>query len=224
MAGGTGLGILGWCLWSLGLPLVSISCLLQSESICGTEEKVDLPAPFSYQRRKLLLRSFSANLAWYHVSQVLSISQLLQLLLNKQPNIISVTHSNTRLLLSHQPGQLFYESPLWGSGYPWRIPPWQTLLRGKPWLGIGAFFLLPSSKSNITESGKDTFLGGHGAGVNIWWKVMWSATKCVDLGKLLDHGLRLPSRKLKDIYPIFSMYGGLLSRKKKCKWFLSIDR
>ena len=63
MAGGTGLGILGWCLWSLGLPLVALSCLLQSESRRGTEEKLDLPAPFSYQRRKLLLRSFSANLA-----------------------------------------------------------------------------------------------------------------------------------------------------------------
>ena len=98
MAGGTGLGILGWCLWSLGLPLVAISCLLQSESRCGTEEKVDLPAAFSYQRRKLLLRSFSANLAWYHISQVLSISQLLQLLLNNQ--ISSQWHTVTHTYCS----------------------------------------------------------------------------------------------------------------------------
>ena len=134
-------------------------------------------------------------------------------------------HSNTHWLLSHQPGQLFCESLLMrlrlsmtyslvaeaperqAFAWNWRILPSATFQVQYHWVRKGYFSQ-----------------GGHGAEVNIWWKVMWSATKCLDLGQLLDHGLRLSSWKLKDIYPIFSTYGELLSRKKTCKWFLSIDR
>ena len=89
-------------------------------------------------------------------------------------SIISGTHNNTHLLLSRQPGQLFYGSLLLMRA---GLPRAYLLMAEAPEGQALAWnwHILPSAVFQVqNQCGRKGYFsqGGHGEGMNICWKVM----------------------------------------------------